>query len=146
MDAGRLWAGGAASACVAALTAVVGILAARGLLHIPVLAPRGHGAWGGAGTVAYALASAAIALAATAVLHLLLLTAPRARLFFAWIMVLLTAIAAVVPLSLPVDLEPRLATAVLNVAIGLAVTLTLSGVASVAVRSDDRAREFYLDE
>ncbi|GAA3795163.1 DUF6069 family protein [Amycolatopsis tucumanensis] len=133
---GRLWAGGAASACVAALVAVVGILIARGLLDIPVLAPRRAGTWGGASTLTYALVSAAVALAATALLHLLLLTTPRARAFFGWIMVLLTVIAVVVPLGLSAALDARLATAILNLAIGLSVTVTLSGVAGSAIVRD----------
>lgn len=141
VNGGRLWAGGVATACVAVLVAIVGILVARGLLHVPVLAPRGHGAWGGAGTVAYSLSSAGVALGATALLHLLLVTTPRARLFFGWIMVLLTAIAVVIPLGLATDLTPRLTTAILNLAIGLVITLTLSGVASAAVRPVDRDDE-----
>lgn len=43
---GRLWAGGAATAVVAALIAVVGILIARGVFGVPVLAPEGEGTWG----------------------------------------------------------------------------------------------------
>ena len=38
VNAGRLWAGGLATALVAALIAVVGILAARGLFGVPMLA------------------------------------------------------------------------------------------------------------
>ena len=39
VDAKRLWAGGAATALVAALAAVVGLLIVRGLLDIPVITP-----------------------------------------------------------------------------------------------------------
>ncbi|MGO4203917.1 hypothetical protein AB4Z09_19625 [Rhodococcus sp. TAF43] len=39
LDAKRLWAGGAATAIVAALAAVVGLLLVRGLLDIPVITP-----------------------------------------------------------------------------------------------------------
>ncbi|WP_172650088.1 hypothetical protein [Rhodococcus opacus] len=39
VDARRLWAGGAATALVAALAAVVGLLIVRGLLDIPVITP-----------------------------------------------------------------------------------------------------------
>ncbi|MFI7115357.1 DUF6069 family protein [Amycolatopsis sp. NPDC049868] len=134
VDGGKLWAGGAATAVTAALTAIVGILIARGLVKVAVLAPSSESAWGGANTVTYALASAAVALGATALLHLLLLTTPRARLFFGWIMVLFTAIAVVMPLSLTADLDARLATAIINLAIGLAITITLSGVARAALR------------
>ena len=39
VDAGRLWMGGLVTAVVAALVAVVGVLIARGLFDVPVLAP-----------------------------------------------------------------------------------------------------------
>jgi hypothetical protein len=39
VDAARLWTGGLATALVAALVAVVGVLIARGLFDVPVLAP-----------------------------------------------------------------------------------------------------------
>jgi hypothetical protein len=43
VDAGRLWTGGLASALVAALVAVVGVVIARGLFDVPVLAPPARG-------------------------------------------------------------------------------------------------------
>ncbi|WP_245959817.1 DUF6069 family protein [Prauserella flavalba] len=137
VKAGTLWAGGAASACVAALVAVVGILVARSLVGVAVLAPEGEGAWGGADTVTYALGSAAVAVLATALLHVLLLTTPRARLFFGWIGALVTAIGIVVPLSLSVDLGARLATALINLAIGFSIVVTLLGVARVVALSGE---------
>jgi hypothetical protein len=39
VDAGRLWMGGVATAVVAALIAVVGVLVARGLFDPPLLPP-----------------------------------------------------------------------------------------------------------
>jgi hypothetical protein len=42
-DAGRLWTGGLATAAVAALVAVAGVLIARGVFDVPVLAPTGEG-------------------------------------------------------------------------------------------------------
>jgi hypothetical protein len=134
INAGRLWAGAVATALVAGLIAVVGILIARGIVQVEVLAPKGEGVWGGANMVTYALVSAAIALAATGLLHLLLLTTPRATTFFTWIMVLLTLIAVVLPLSLPVDLASRLTTGLINLAIGLAVVSILTSFAPGTVR------------
>lgn len=131
---GRLWTGGAATALVAGLLAVVGILVARGLLDIAVLAPKGEGAWGNANTLTYALVSAVCAFAATGLVQLLLTTTPRAVRFFTWIMVLLTAIAVVLPLSLDVATESRVFTAVLNAAIGFSITALLSGVVGSARR------------
>jgi hypothetical protein len=128
----RLWAGGAATACVAALVAILGILTARGLAKVEVLAPSRKGVWGDASTFAYAVCSGAAALAATTLLHLLLLTVPRPRTFFVWIMLLLTAIAVVVPLGLSANFDARVATALINVAVGFAITVTLSGLAGAA--------------
>lgn len=127
--AGRLWAGGAATAAVAALVAVVGIVIARGLFGIEVLAPRGDGMWGDAHTATYALSCAGAAFVATALLHALLLLTPQATRFFGWIMVLVTLIAVVLPLALLADLDSRLGTAVLNLTLGLVITGLLVGVA-----------------
>lgn len=134
-DPGRLWAGGAATALVAALLAVLGILTARGLLDVAVLAPKGEGVWGDANTVTYALVAAACALAATGLMHLLLLlTTPNAVRFFCWIMVLLALIAVVLPLSLNVGVESRTFTAVLNLLVGVVITLLVCGAAASACR------------
>ena len=78
VDARQLWSGGAATAVVAALIALAGILVCRWLFNIPVLAPRQDGAWGDASTAGYAIAAAAAALVATAIMHLLLI-ASRGR-------------------------------------------------------------------
>lgn len=131
---GRLWAGGGATAVVAALAAVVGILIARGLAHVAILAPQGEGVWGDASTIAYAVGSALCALLATGLLHFLLVTTPRATQFFGWIMVLITIVAVVLPLSLGVDLSSRIATALLNLLIGLVITLLLGNVSYVTGR------------
>jgi Family of unknown function (DUF6069) len=135
LDAGRLWAGGLATAVVAALIAVAGILFTRGVLEIPVLAPKGDGLWGNANTMTYALAAGGAALAATALLHLLALTTPRFPRFFTWIMGLLTMIAAVLPLTLDATAASRVATATINLVLGLAITSILSGVARTAYRA-----------
>ncbi|WP_236796223.1 DUF6069 family protein [Amycolatopsis sp. GM8] len=134
LDPARLWAGGAATAVVAALTAVVGILIARGLAGVSILAPKGSGVWGNANTVTYAIASALVALAATGLLHLLSIATPKPTTFFGWIMVLVTLIGVVVPLSLNVAQETKIATALLNLLIGLVITLLLVSTAGAALR------------
>src|ERR1700760_4234381 len=63
-DAAQFWAGAAATAVVAALIALVGILVSRWALGIPILAPTGDGAWGNAHTGEYALLAALTALIA----------------------------------------------------------------------------------
>src|SRR5258707_13066161 len=84
VDARPLWSGGVATAVVAALIALVGILVCRWLFNVPILSPRREGAWGNASTAGYVLAAAACALAATALLYLLLLSTPYPRGFLAW--------------------------------------------------------------
>ena len=119
-------------AVVAGLLAVVGILLSRGVLDVQVLAPEGEGVWGDADTVTYALVAGAVALAATALMQLLSVTTPRFTTFFTWIIMLVTAIAVVVPLGLSVEWESRLATAGINLVIGLAIAATMTGVARSA--------------
>ncbi|QTR05934.1 hypothetical protein J7S33_03035 [Saccharothrix algeriensis] len=126
---GLLWAGGAATALVAGLVAVVGTLVARGLLDLAVLAPKGEGAWGGADALTYTLVAAGCAFAATGLLQLMLATTPDAVHFFTWIVLLFAAITAVLPLSLDADTGSRVATAVLNALIGIAIAVSLRDVA-----------------
>ncbi|WP_370963828.1 DUF6069 family protein [Amycolatopsis sp. cg9] len=130
--AGRLWAGGAATALVAALAAILAVIAADGLFGVPVLAPSGENAWSSVDIASYAAGAALAALAATGLLHLLLISTPRAKSFFVSIMLLATVIAVIVPVTL--DSPGRLATAAGNLLVGLVITGTLSGVAAAAVR------------
>jgi hypothetical protein len=77
VDAGRLWTGGLATAAVAALVALVGVLIARGLFDVPLLAPTSEGTLGDASTAGLAGLAAGAALLATGLMHLLLLSTPR---------------------------------------------------------------------
>ncbi|HEX3790831.1 MAG TPA: DUF6069 family protein [Pseudonocardiaceae bacterium] len=142
-DARRLWAAGGATAVVAALAALVGILIARGIAHVAILAPKGDGAWGDASTVTYVVLAAVCGLLATGLLHFLLATTPRATQFFGWIMSLLTVVAMVIPLSVITDTDDKVATALLNLLIGVAITVPLVNISFVrrparpAARTDD---------
>ena len=134
VDARQLWSGGAATAVVAALIALVGILVCRWLFNIPVLAPRQDGAWGDASTAGYAIAAAATALVATAIMHLLLLTTPRPQMFFSWIIGLATVIAVVYPFSTTAPLSQKVATAVINLVLGAAIGSLINGTAARVIR------------
>jgi hypothetical protein len=134
VNAGRFWAGGLATAVVAALIAIVGILIARGLFDVAVLAPKGAGVWGNARTVWYALGAAAAGIAATAVVHLLLLYAPRPMRFFGWVMALATIVAMLTPFVSEQDLGSRMFTAGLNFVLGVAIGSLVAGSARAAVR------------
>jgi Family of unknown function (DUF6069) len=134
IDAKQLWSGGAATAVVAALIALAGILVCRWLFNIPILAPRRDGAWGDASTAGYAIAAAAAALVATAIMHLLLLAAPRPQMFFTWIIGLATVIAVVFPFSTTAPLSQKAATAIVNLVLGCAIGSLVYGVAARAIR------------
>jgi hypothetical protein len=133
-DSAQFWAGAAATAVVAALIALVGILICRWTLNIPVLAPAGDGAWGNAHTGEYALVAALIAIIAAGLLYLLVLGTPQPGMFFGWIMGLATLAAVVYPFSTGAPLAQKGATGVVNLALGLAITSLLTAVASRAIR------------
>jgi hypothetical protein len=129
-----VWAGGVATAVVAALVALVGILICRWTLGIPVLAPAGDGAWGNAHTAEYALVATCVAIVATGLLYLLMLGTPQPHMFFSWIMALATLAAVVYPFSTGAPVEQKAATAVVNLVIGIAITSLLSAVGARAIR------------
>jgi len=134
LDPATLWAGGAVTAVVAALIALVGILVSRWALNIPILAPTGDGAWGNAHTGEYVLLAALVALIAAGVLYLLELGAPAPRVFFGWIVGLATLAAVVYPFSTSAPLEQKAATAIVNLILGVAIASLLSAVSARAIR------------
>jgi hypothetical protein len=134
VDGARLWTGGLATAVVAALVAVVGVLIARGLFDIPVLAPTGEGALGNANTARLAILAAVAALVATGLMHLLLVSTPRPFRFFSWIVSLLTLVAVLAPFMTDATLATQVATAAIYLVIGLAIGSLISGAARSAIR------------
>jgi hypothetical protein len=134
LDARPLWAGGVATAVVAALIALVGILVCRWLFNVPILSPRGEGAWGNASTVGYVFAAAACALVATALMYLLLLSTPYPRVFFGWIIGLATVVAVVFPFSSTAPMSQKIATGLLNLVLGVAIGTLIAEVSRRATR------------
>jgi hypothetical protein len=134
VDPGPLWAGGVATAVVAALIALAGVLIFRWLFTVPILAPRQDGAWGNVSTGMYVLGAAGAALAATAIMHLLLLTTPRPQVFFGWIIALATLVAVVFPFSTTAPMAQKVATAAVNLVLGVAIGTLTAQVAARAVR------------
>lgn len=133
-DPAQFWAGAVATAVVAALIALVGILVCRWTLGIPILAPAGDGAWGDAHTGEYVLVAALVAIVAAGVLYLLVLGTPSPGMFFGWIMGLVTLVAVVYPFSTGAPLNQKGATAVVNLVLGIAIISLLTAVAGRAVR------------
>jgi hypothetical protein len=118
VDPRALWTGGVAAGVVASLVAVAGIVIARGVLHIPLLAPQQHGTWGSANTPTYAACAFAATLIATGLIHLLLLFVPQPFVFFGWILGVATVVAAAEPFTSDASLSAKLATAAINLVLG----------------------------
>ena len=133
VNAGRLWSGGLATAAVTALVAIAGILLARGVFDVPVLAPKGEGTWGDADTWRYAVFAALAALLATGLLHALILYTPQPLRFFSWIIALATLVAMLAPFVAERSWS-TVATALINLALGITVGTLLPGVARTATR------------
>jgi hypothetical protein len=134
VDASRLAAGGAATAVVAALITLAGILVGRGIFGVDLLAPKGAGVWGDADTGWYALGAAATSLVATALIYLLILFTPRPMRFFGWVVSLATLVAMTAPFVTDQDRGSRLFTAVLNLILGVAIGTLVAGSARTAMR------------
>ena len=144
VDAGKLWPGGIATAVVAALAALVGVLVCRWLFNVPLLSPRQDGAYGDVHTTDLVLAAAAAALLATGLAHLLLLSTPRPLTFFGWIIGLATVLAVLLPFSTTAPLDTKAATAGVNLLLGIAIGSLVSGVAARSVRIAPSGRAAYL--
>jgi hypothetical protein len=138
IDAGKLWSGGVATAVVAALIAVVGILVMRGVFDIFILAPKDEGAWEAASAVPYAAASAFGALVATGLMHVLLLTTPQPTMFFGWIMFLVAVVVGVWPFTTEAKIESQVATAALDVIIVVAIWSLVTGTAQRSIAPPSR--------
>jgi hypothetical protein len=134
VDARPLVSGGIATAVVAALIALVGILVCRWLFNVPILSPRREGAWGNASTVGYVFAAAACALVAAALMYLLLISTPYPRVFFGWIIGLATLVAVVYPFSTTAPMTQKFATAVVNLILGVAIGTLIAEVSRRATR------------
>jgi hypothetical protein len=135
INARVLWAGGVATAIVAALVVLVGLLIVQELLDTSVV-PGGDGLLGSQ-TLSLMFYAALAALAATALLHLLMLSTPRARTFFAWIMILLTIIVALLPLTVDDTWEVRIASSLIYLVTGIVITSLVTGVGFSALRRID---------
>jgi Family of unknown function (DUF6069) len=144
VDAGKLWPGGVATAVVAGLVALVGVLVCRWLFGIPLLAPKSDGAYGDVHTTDLVLLAAAAALVATALAHLLLLSTPRPLTFFGWIIGLATVLAVLLPFSTAAPLTAKVATAVVDLVLGVAIGSLISGVAARSVRMPPGTGAGYL--
>ena len=132
VDGGRFWAGVAATALVTALIGLVGVLIVDQILDIDLVVKDliGTGSTGAAYVVGGVLAS----ILAGALLQLLVLSTPKPRAFFGWIMALATLTAALLPLTWTDVVESAIASGLINAIIGVAIWSLLTGVLSRTLR------------
>jgi hypothetical protein len=136
-----------ATAVVAALIALVGVLIVRAVLRIAVYAPADAGAFGDSSTVTLCLVCAAAALAATGLVHLLIVATPRPLTYFSWIVGLVTAAATVLPFTYAESLPVAFAQAIINLVVGAAIGSLLSGAAANATQPMHVPQgRFHVDE
>jgi hypothetical protein len=128
VDAGRLWGGGFATACVAALVAVAGVLIFQGVLDIRLVRPALLVNVAQRFVGDYALTAFLAALVATGVAHALALATPRPRTFFGWIVAVATVCGAAAPFTIGSETASQVATACINVALGICIGSLLGAV------------------
>lgn len=126
LDAGRYWAGVGATALVAALVAVAGVLVLQEILGIDLVVQDLFGT--DSPMTSLVVGAVIAALLAGALLHVLVLTTPRPRSFFGWIIGLVTLVAALLPLTWTDDATSAVATGIVHLVIGIAIWSLLSGV------------------
>jgi Family of unknown function (DUF6069) len=129
----RLWAGGVATACVAALVAAIGVLLFSSVLDIRIVQPPLLLTITDSLAVNYATTAFVAALVATALAHLLAVTTPRPRMFFGWIVGLATVATMVVPFAADASVAGKVSTAVINMVVGIAIATLLTGILSRTV-------------
>ena len=83
---------------------------------------------------AYIFSGILTAVASAALLQLLVLTTPRPRAFFGWILGLATVVATLLPLTWTTDIASAIASGVVNLLLGIAVWSLLTGVLGWTVR------------
>ena len=111
------------------------MLIATGILDVEVLAPPG---FTDSEMANYAIAAAFAALLATALIHLLIVTAPRPFAYFNWIIGLLIVVATLIPFASSVTLETKVATAAINLVVGIAIASLTTGTAARVTRRVQR--------
>ena len=128
INAGRLWAGGAATACVAALVAVIGVLLFGSVFDIKLAQPPLLLTITNSLALNYAITAFVAGLLATGLGHLLAATTPRPRMFFGWIVGLATVATVVVPFASDATMAGKVGTALINLVIGIAIGSLVNGV------------------
>lgn len=128
VEAGRFWAGAAATAVVAALIGLVAVIILERIFSFTLVPPPDLFA-AGSHQAAFAIDGAILALLAAGLLHVLILTTPRPRAFFGWIMALVIVVITALPFAWTTDTTSAALSGLVNLLIGVAVWSLLAGVA-----------------
>jgi len=126
IDAGRYWAGVAATAVVAALIGVVGVVVFERIFDITLVNKDPFGT--GSSMGAYVVGAVATTVVAALLLQVLVLSTPEPSSFFGWIMGLGILVVALLPLTWTDDRTSALCSGLVNLLIGIAVWSLLTGV------------------
>ena len=129
LEVGRYWAGAFATIVVAALIGLVAAFIIGDVLDLDMQSPPDlFGS--GSDLVAWTVIGGLFALLAAVVLHLLVLSTPRPRTFFGWVIALATVILAVMPFAGDPEIVPAAIAALVWIVLGIAVWSLLTGVLS----------------
>jgi hypothetical protein len=132
LEVGRFWAGALATMVVAALIGLAADFILEEVLNLEVQAQADLFATG-SDVLAWVVAGALFALVAAVVLYLLVMSTPRPRSFFGWVVALATVILAMVPFAGQFEIVPAILAAIVWVVIGCAVWSLLTGTLSRTV-------------
>lgn len=132
LEAGRYWAGALATVLVAALIGLAAHFILEDVLDLEIRAQADLFATG-SDLIAWMVAGGLFALGAALVLYLLVMSTPRPRSFFGWVVFLATIILAAVPFAGSFDAVPAFLAAIVWIVIGSAVYSLLTGTLSRTV-------------
>jgi hypothetical protein len=110
------------------------VVISRWLFNIPLMSPSRAGTYGDVHTTDLVLVAAAAALIATGIAHLLLASTPRPMAFFNWIVGLATLILVIFPFSTSAPWQQKVATAIVDLVLGVAIGSLINGVAARSIR------------
>jgi nitrate reductase gamma subunit len=119
IDQVRYWVGAGLTAGVTALVGIIGLVVARGIVHVPVELGSGRAVNAGI----YGVLVVVIALGAAALYDAMLHVAPRPTTYFSWLIAMLTALAALMPFTTSAGLHSQIAFSAMNLAVGLVIMI-----------------------
>jgi hypothetical protein len=132
LEVGRFWAGALATMLVAALIGLAAVFILEEVFNLEIQ-PQADIFGTGSDMMAWVVAGALFAFVAAIVLYLLVMSTPRPRSFFGWVIGLATVILAAVPFAGDFELVPAILAALVWIVIGSATFSLLTGTLSRTV-------------